>query len=416
MISLSLYLAVTILILGMFGLTTAFYNLLKTVESSKMKDSELPFISVVIPARNEESKIGRLLESLTKQDYPHYEVVVVNDRSTDRTGEIIGQYAQKYDKIKLVQGADAPPGWIGKCNAILHAVSKVSRKENQYYIFTDADTYHHPNSLKDAVSHAIKNDLDILSFIPVQELGSFPERLVMPVLLSGFLLGDPFHTVNDPEAQRAYAYGQYIITKRSSYEAIGGHEAVRDEIVEDHAIARVFKEKGFKIGVADGKSLYSVRMYLDLKSMWLGWTKNLYSLIDSKISNLLFILFLLNTVVVFPYFELAWVLAEWTQGEVNTNLIRLTALVAVQYITLFLWFRQCSEHHKGIDWRHFFLIPFGTMTLTFLYLHSAYLVLFGEEVNWKGRRYVVNTKKTIDPDASGLEKGNLINITADASD
>ncbi|MDX2107048.1 MAG: glycosyltransferase [Candidatus Melainabacteria bacterium] len=414
MISLSLYLAVTFLILGMFGLTAVFYNMLKQVDSSKLKDSELPFISVVIPARNEETKIGRLLESLCKQDYPNFEVVVVNDRSTDRTGDIIADYAQKDDRIKLIQGSDAPPGWIGKCNAILHAVSKVSKKgDEQWYIFTDADTYHHPNSLKDAVSYALANNLDLLSFIPVQELGSFPERLVMPVLLSGFLLGDPFHTVNDPDAERAYAYGQYIVCKRTSYEAMGGHESVRDEIVEDHAIARVFKEKGFKIGVADGKSLYSVRMYVDLKSMWLGWTKNLYSLIDSKISNLVFLLFLLNTVVVFPMFELAWVIAEWTQGEINTNLIRLTALVAVQYITLFLWYRQCAEHHKGIDWRHFFLTPFGTMTLTFLYLHSAYLVLFGEEVNWKGRRYVVSTKKTIDPDANAMDKGKLM---ADASD
>ncbi len=409
MISLSLYLAVTFLILGMFGLTAVFYNLLKQVDSSNLKTSELPFISVVIPARNEETKIGRLLESLAKQDYPHFEVVVVNDRSTDRTGDIIADYAQKYERIKLVQGSDAPPGWIGKCNAILHAVSKVSKKgDDQWYIFTDADTYHHPNSLKDAVSYALENNLDLLSFIPVQELGSFPERLVMPVLLSGFLLGDPFHTVNDQEAERAYAYGQYIICKRKSYEAMGGHESVRDEIVEDHAIARVFKERGFKIGVADGKSLYSVRMYTDLKSMWLGWTKNLYSLIDSKISNLVFLLFLLNTVVVFPLFELAWVIAEWTQGEVNTNLIRLTALVAVQYITLFLWYKQCSEHHRGIDWRHFFLTPFGTLTLSFLYMHSAYLVLFGEEVNWKGRRYVVSTKKTIDPDANAMDKGKLM--------
>lgn len=414
MISLSLYLAVTFLILGMFGLTAVFYNMLKQVDASKLKDNELPFISVVIPARNEETKIGRLLESLSKQDYPNFEVVVVNDRSTDRTGDIIANYAQKDDRIKLIQGSDAPPGWIGKCNAILHAVSKVSKKgDDQWYVFTDADTYHHPNSLKDAVSYALQNKLDLLSFIPVQELGSFPERLVMPVLLSGFLLGDPFHTVNDPDAERAYAYGQYIVCKRTSYEAMGGHESVRDEIVEDHAIARVFKEKGFKIGVADGKSLYSVRMYVDLKSMWLGWTKNLYSLIDSKISNLVFLLFLLNTVVVFPLFELAWVIAEWTQGEINTNLIRLTALVAVQYITLFLWYRQCSEHHKGIDWRHFFLTPFGTMTLSFLYLHSAYLVLFGEEVNWKGRRYVVSTKKTIDPDANAMDKGKLM---ADASD
>ena len=298
MISVSIFLISTLLILSLFSLTCAFYHFLKPVESSKLDDKSLPFVSVIIPARNEEGKIGRCIDSILKQDYPNFEVVIINDRSTDRTGDIIGEFAAKDKRIKFVQGKEAPDGWIGKCNALANAVGYAS---GEFFIFTDADTFHQPNSIRDAISHAIVEKCDLLSFVPVQELGSFWERLVMPVLLGSFLLGDPFHTVNDPEAARAYAYGQYILCRRSSYHAIGGHQSVRDEIVEDHAIGRVFKEKGHKVNVADGKTLYSVRMYTDFESLWQGWTKNVYSLIDSKIFNLVFLVIMLNTILLLPY-------------------------------------------------------------------------------------------------------------------
>ena len=405
MISLSIYLISTFLILGLFGLTCAFYYFMKPVEKSDIPEGSLPLVSVLVPARNEETKIGRCIESLLNQDYPNFELIVIDDRSTDSTGDIIAAFAAKDKRIKFVQGKDAPTGWIGKCNALAHAVGYAS---GDWYVFTDADTFHHPNSIRDGVSHAINNKNDILSFVPVQELGSFWEKFIMPVLLSTFILGDPFHTVNDQDAERAYAYGQYIICRRSSYLAVGGHQSVRDEIVEDHAIARVFKEKGYNVGVADGKTLYRVRMYTDLESLWQGWTKNLYSLIDSRVGNLLLLLAMMNAVVVFPFFELAWVLSEWAQGEVSGGLIRISALSLVQYVVLFLWFRANKEHHAGVNWTHFFLTPFGAIGVTVLYLHAAYLVLFGEQVNWKGRRYVVNTRKTIQSDGSVMEKPKLM--------
>lgn len=400
----------TLFIVGLYALTCAFYHFLRVVKSSDIPDEKLPFISVLVPARNEEGKIERCIESLLKQDYPNFELVIIDDRSTDRTGEIIASFAKGDSRVRHVEGKDAPDGWIGKCNALAHAVGYAS---GDWFVFTDADTYHHPNSLRDGISHAVKNRLDLLSFVPVQELGSFPERLIMPVLLSSFLLGDPFHSVNDSDAKRAYAYGQFVLCRSSSYDAIGGHQSVRDEIVEDHAMARVFKGKGYKIAVADGRPLYSVRMYTDLESLWQGWTKNLFSFIDSRIGNLVLMLTLMNVVVLLPYFELAWVIAEWFEGDITINTYRLTVLVLVQYVTLFLWYKKTSEHFLGVNWRHFFLTPFGIIGVSGLYLHSAYLVLFGEQVNWKGRRYVVNTRKTICSDAGPLEKAKLMTDTSD---
>ncbi len=360
-----------------------------------MADKDLPFVSVLVPARNEEGKIGRCLESLVKQDYPNLEIIVIDDRSTDRTGEIIEQYAKQDSRIKFVRGKDAPDGWIGKCNALAHAVGYAS---GDWYLFTDADTCHRPNSVRDSVSYAVQDKCDLVSFVPLQELGSFWERLIMPVLLGSFLIGDPFHTVNDPDAERAYAYGQYILCRRSSYLALGGHQSVRDEIVEDHAIARVFKEKGYKISVADGKTLYSVRMYTNLETLWQGWTKNLYSLIDSRVIHLVLILLLINFVALVPFIELIMVGTMWFDGtEVTPHLQHMTLIVAIEMLVLLAWFKRTSEHHAGLNWAHFLMVPMGSLGVSVLYVHAAYLVLSGSQVNWKGRRYTVNTSKTIQP-------------------
>jgi chlorobactene glucosyltransferase len=391
----------TLFIMALYALTLAFYILLKPVEpanfvlrKSGSDNKEMPLVSVLVPARNEETKIGRCIESLLAQDYPNFELIVIDDRSTDSTGEIIARLAERDPRIKFVKGKDAPSGWIGKCNALAHAVGYAS---GDWFVFTDADTYHHKNSIADAVKHGIDHKIDLMSFVPNQELGSAPEKLIMPVLLSSFLIGDPFHSVNDPRAQRAYAYGQYILCRRSSYLAVGGHRSVRDEIVEDHALARVFKEKGFKIEVADGKSLYKVRMYTDLESLWQGWTKNLYSFIDSKPHYLVLLLSMMNTVIIAPWLWLAYVIWLYSTGDAPDFTWRLAALVVVQLGVMALWQKRTSEHHEGSRWYHFFMQPIGCIMVNALYLHSAYLVHSGSQVNWKGRRYVVNTHKTIEP-------------------
>ncbi len=391
-------LATTLLIAGLFFLTYAFYELLRPVRRADTFPSNLPFVSILVPARNEEGKIGRCLASLLNQNYPYFEIIVIDDRSTDNTAQVIQSFVDgdQHNRIKFVHGKDAPDGWIGKCNALAHAVTFAS---GDWFVFTDADTYHKPNSIRDAVYCAANDNADLVSFVPMQELGSFPEKLIMPLLLSSFLLGDPFHQVNDPECKRAYAYGQYIICRRDSYLAIGGHQSVRNEIVEDHALAGVFKKKGYKIQVADGKTVYSVRMYTDLKSLWQGWTKNLYSLIDSRVPNLLIILFMINSVALFPYIQLILLGRMIVTGTGPGDVIvgSMAGMISMQFLMLVAWFEKTSQHHDGTDWRSFFMFPFGSIAVTVLYFHAAYLVWSGSQVNWKGRRYVVNSEKTIQP-------------------
>jgi hypothetical protein len=193
------------------------------------------------------------------------------------------------------------------------------------------------------------------------------------------------------------------MVRRTSYLAIGGHQSVRDEIVEDHAIGRVFKEKGYKILVADGKTLYSVRMYTDLESMWQGWTKNLYSLIDSSVIHLVLIIMMINMTVLVPWIQLAAVVSRWMSGDYSPTLTILTELVSLQLITLGVWWRLGQEHRTGTNWLGYFTLPFGGIAVTVLYIHAAYLVLSGTQVNWKGRKYRVNTHKTIESSSVGSQ-------------
>ncbi len=416
---LSLAMGNLVLVAAFYGLTLIFYALRKIVPDLELapKKANYPLISIIVPARNEETKILRCLNSLLNQSYPNYELIVIDDRSDDATGTIIEGLARlNGDKLKMVKGIEAPDGWVGKCNAICNAVAYAS---GQYYVFTDADTYHDRDSIFKAYNYLRQNQIDLVSFIPVQEFGSFPERVVMPILLSSFLLGDTFHAVNEPLAHRAYAYGQYIMCSRTSYEAIGGHQSVRDEIVEDHALGKVFKDNGFKIAVACGRGLYQVRMYNDLKSLWYGWTKNLYSLVDSSVLNVALLLFFVNFVVLFPFLNLAYITLTLTgqflnhELTLNYELIYLTQVTLSSLVVLTCWFRQTSTHFKGLEFRHFFLLPVGCLYLSALYIHSAYLVLGGQEVNWKGRKYRVNSAKTIEFNTNVLEalKKSYLKIT-----
>jgi chlorobactene glucosyltransferase len=380
------------------GLTFLFFLYFPRLQKKSLPETELPFITVVVPARNEEGKIGRCLESLAKQDYPNYEVIAVDDRSQDKTGEIIQGLSAQYPVIKYLRANEAPPGWIGKCSALVQAVEHAQGK---WYLFTDADTCHTPESLRYAVSYAIEHKADLISFMPVQELGSFWERVVMPVLLGSFLCGDPLNTINEHTNERAYAYGQYILVRRDVYEKVGGHDSVHDQILDDISFARVVKSHGYLILSADGRLLYKVRMYTDFESLWQGWTKNLYALIECNIIYLVLVILLINLAIVGPLVSAGYVASMWLRGDYGAELNILTGQVIYQLTLLFLWYKRTSQHYLGVDWRHVFLLPFGSLTMSALYLHSAYLVHSGVKVSWKGRQYTVNTSKSIEDGLDG---------------
>lgn len=232
-----------------------------------------PLVSVCIPARNEENNIRRCVEAVLGQDYPNLEVIVLDDRSTDATSEILRQLSAQNDKLKIISGSNLPEGWAGKPHALYQA-SAIARGE--WLCFVDADTFLAPNALASVYAKAIETQADLFTIMTKQILGSFWERTVMPLVMTALSVGFSPRKVNDPSRRDAVANGQFIFIKRSIYDLVGGHEKIKNQIVEDKALSENVKWNGHRLVVANGMQVVSTRMYVSLETMWEGWTKNIY--------------------------------------------------------------------------------------------------------------------------------------------
>lgn len=227
-----------------------------------------PEVSVVIPARNEEANIGACLASLVTQPDVRAEIIVVDDRSGDRTAEIAAQF----EGVKVITAGDLPAGCSGKCNAMSRGAAEAKGK---WLLFTDADTIHLPGSLARALAEAAAAGADLLSYSPAQEVQTFWEQAVMPVVFAELAATYPPREVCDPSSPAAAANGQYLLISRAAYDAVGGHAACSGTLLEDVALARRVKQSGRAIRFRFGGDMVRTRMYRDFGELREGWTKNL---------------------------------------------------------------------------------------------------------------------------------------------
>jgi glycosyltransferase involved in cell wall biosynthesis len=231
-------------------------------------------VSAIIPARNEEASIARSVESVAAQ--PEIgEVIVVDDQSTDRTGEILAGLAARIPKLRVLESGPLPSRWTGKNYALsIGAVAACG----DWLLFTDADTFHLPGSAAHALADAKEHGAALVSYSPEQELETFWERALIPVVYCQLGEKYPYTRVNDPDLPDAAANGQFLLMRREVYESVGGHAAVAAQILEDVSLAEMVKNVGYTIFFASGAGLVNARMYRSFKAMWEGWTKNLYLL------------------------------------------------------------------------------------------------------------------------------------------
>src|SRR5579871_758845 len=211
-------------------------------------------VSVIIPARNEEASLGACLESLTAQTGVKFEIIVVDDHSTDRTKEI----ACSFPEVRVIEAGPLPSGWTGKNNAV---TTGASLARGEWLLFTDADTVHLPGSLARALAEARENHVDLLSYSPEQIAVTFWEIAVLPVVFAELARQYPLAKVGDPNTPDAAANGQYFLIRRHVYESVGGHAAVAADILEDVALARAVKGSGRKIRFRYGADAVRTRMY-----------------------------------------------------------------------------------------------------------------------------------------------------------
>jgi glycosyltransferase involved in cell wall biosynthesis len=227
-----------------------------------------PEVSIIVPARNEEVCLGNCLASLVSQTGVAFEIIVVDDNSTDRTRAI----AQSFPGVRVISPGPLPDGWTGKNNAVVAGAREV---RGEWLLFTDADTVHLPASLARAVAEAKENCADLLSYSPEQIVVTFVEKAVMPVIFAELAAEYPPKKVRDPNSGVVAANGQYILVHRDVYEAVGGHAAVAGNILEDVALARAFRAAGHKVYFRYGADAVRTRMYRSWSELREGWMKNL---------------------------------------------------------------------------------------------------------------------------------------------
>ncbi len=352
-----------------------------------------PLISFCVPARNEERNIRACVENLLAQDYPNIEVIVLDDRSTDNTPEILRQLAahavpapfREDDRLHLIVGSDLPEGWAGKPHA-LHQASAAARGE--WLCFVDADTFLSPSTLSSCYVKALETRADMFTIMTFQILGSFWEKVVMPLVMTALSAGFSPRKVNDPTRKDAIANGQFILIKRSVYDAIGGHGSVKDQIVEDKAIAEQVKWNGYRLIVADGMKVARTRMYTSLPEMWEGWTKNIYlglrdrpSLIWLGVFGAFLALFVAIILPLWPVLGLLWYFK-------NGGWLGLTVLLE----SLLLWMYvikmrvRVAQKMEISPW-YAFTLPLGAAVFAAMMITSAVRVISGKGVTWKGRMY-----------------------------
>ncbi|MFZ3263204.1 MAG: glycosyltransferase family 2 protein [Terriglobales bacterium] len=239
-------------------------------------EGPIPEVSIIVPARNEEASLGDCLQSLIGQTGVDYEIIVVDDASTDGTREIAESFAVVQAdvrvSVRVISPGPLPLGWTGKNNAV---VAGASVARGKWLLFTDADTVHVPGSLARALADAQGHDVAMLSYSPEQIAVTFWEMAILPVVFAELARAYPPKKVSDPASPIAAANGQYILIRREAYAAVGGHLAIADKLLEDVALAHAVKGAGRKIFFRYAADAVRTRMYRNFRQLREGWTKNL---------------------------------------------------------------------------------------------------------------------------------------------
>jgi chlorobactene glucosyltransferase len=281
---------------------TAVLNMLTMPRLTRPQEKPLALrVSILIPARNEAAVIGQTIERLLHQSYSFAELLVLDDNSTDDTAVLIEQAAQQDSRVRLLRGQPLPDGWLGK-NWACHQLAQAATGD--LLLFTDADVGWQPEALAALVAQLEREQADLLSVWPTQQTVTWGERLVVPLMALAILGYLPLLAVHYlPWSIFAAANGQCLAFRRRAYEAVGGHAAVADDVLEDVALARLVKKAGLRLRLSDGAGLITCRMYHNWAEVRDGFAKNILAGHGRSV-----IFLLLSTLFHWLVFVLPWIM------------------------------------------------------------------------------------------------------------
>ena len=346
-------------------------------------------VAVVVPARNEEVAIGQALRQLIASDYDNFQVIAVDDRSTDRTGQIMDQVASEApDKLKVIHVRELPPGWLGKTHAMWTAANQagsrvpdssaplrdVGSNDPAWLLFTDADVMFRPDCIRRAIAYAEAERADHLVLFPNIIMKRASEKMMIAFFQLLFVFGHRPWKVADPKAKDHMGVGAFNLVRHSAYEAVGTYQALRMEVVDDMKLGKVVKNAGFRQRVAFGDDLIQIRWARGARGVVNNLTKNFFAVMSFQTWRALLSCVGLAFLNILPFLGVL-IAPGWSRVPYGLALGAMFCLYAG------IW-RQVEIH----PW-YFFLHPISTTLFIYTMLRSTFLTLWNDGVEWRGTKY-----------------------------
>jgi len=335
-----------------------------------------PRISVLVPARNEEDKIHPCVKSLLAQDYPDFQVIVLDDNSTDRTGAILKDFARQDERLRVIKGLPLPPDWLGKHWAC-HQLYRAS--DGGLLMFTDADTVHTPDTLRCAAAALEAENADMLSIIPRHTLVSWGEKLVMPIFALGVFANVPLtRRLRPKDIKVLSSSGKLMLFRRRSYEKSGGFEAIKLNVLDDLQLPQEVTAAGMRYRLFDGTNNVSCRMYHNLREVHDGLSKNTFAAFGYSMPLSVFTWLWITFVFWEPVIALGIRRMPDYPPLLSLGLAAISVLASILLFTVYYQRFKFPLHMV-------FFYPFSILLMTVIAFSSMFLTLSGQ-TTWKDRR------------------------------
>lgn len=346
--------------------------------------SIVPHVTVLIPAKDEGERIRACLQSAVDQDYAHFDVIAIDDRSTDNTGKVMDEMAAVNPRLSVIhiQEGTLGPGWTGKNNALFTGTRQA---KGDWLLFVDSDVILQPNAVSKTVSVSQYKKYDMLSLLPRCESHTLWEGSLVPLCSAAAATMYLIALSNDDTKPVTFANGQFMLMTRNAYDAIGGHETVKDRFCEDTEMARLVKGKGLRTRVSWGEDLAAVRMYTSLGSIIKGWSRIYYA---AKVGNPKHVLMAMNFVLTSCFTAYAALIyGVFRAGHPNGNMLDYAWVTAgalhLALMTFFL--SNMYRWSKNSAW-YALLFPITGPILLWT-LSKALIMCITKKVEWRGTTY-----------------------------
>jgi hypothetical protein len=340
-------------------------------DASPIESQDAPFISIIFAARDEAEKLPAAIETLLAQDYPRFEVVAVNDRSSDRTPAILRNLEGSSRNLIVTDIATLPPGWLGKPHAL---VAGFQKSRGDWLVFTDADVHFAPDVLRRAVALALERGWDHLTLLTAVEMRGFWETVAISYFGLGFVFGNEPWLVSNPRSARYVGVGAFQLVRRTAYERSGGHARLRMDVIEDMKLGKLMKMAGIRSGLAVAQDLVRVRWHSGVQNVIRGVTKNMFAAVHYNPFFAAGAMALSLTMSLLPFFGLAFA-SGWARVFAG-----IAAAAAVIVHGAMIWSTDASPLY-GLT--H----PLGSLLFCWMIGRSAIATLWRGGVVWRDTFY-----------------------------